>query len=148
MGSKTATLKRRHAAKLRRIERQRKCGMVPQHTLTERHRAVSACHREREARLKRIKLVKRETAMVLAGISASVMYGLMIPAAAASTPPPPAAHNFYRDYLSGRAARMRLDRGDSPHNDRPDVTWDGFAAAYIVTGPGPYLSAGSVRCQR
>jgi len=30
---------------------------------------------------------------------------------------------------------------DSPHNDGPDVMWHGFAAAYIVTGTGPYRSA-------
>ncbi len=86
MSSKSARLRRGHAARLRRITRQRQRVRVPQHTVTERKRTTLECQAERKARIRRAGRIRQGAAVAAAGVGASVMAGLMTVPAAASTP--------------------------------------------------------------
>lgn len=138
MSSKSARLRRRNAARLRRIKRLRKCGRLPAHTLTERRRAEAERRREREAGLRRIRRIKQAAAFAAAGVGASIaveLTGLAVPAAE-STDSPAAVYSLGLDHLSRQTTLARSDRGEPLHDDGPDITQDGFAAPYIVTGTG------------
>jgi hypothetical protein len=138
VSSKTATLRRRQAARQRQIKQQRKCGRVPQHTATERKRQAL----EREAALHRIRLVRRCTGFAFGTVAGGIMAGVLSLSPASAATPPAAQHNYYRAFVTGQAKAARPDRGELPHDDGPDITQDGFPAPYVVTGTAGYYPVG------
>jgi hypothetical protein len=147
VSSKAASRKRRQAARLRQMKRQRKCGRVPQHTLTERRRQALERLAGREVGLRRIQRVKQGAAVAAAGVGASVMAGLMlVPVAAASTPHVVTGAGHYHpgvvstvpvltslSSLYGPLVPGRQD--EMPHNEFPDPTPYGGDAPNMGTAP-------------
>lgn len=142
MSSKRASLRRRHAAVLRRLKRQHKRGTVPQHTATERKRQERERRAEREAGLRRIRQIRRGTGIAFSAVAASIMAGVLsLSPASAAGPPRAALHDYYRAYMTGQAQAARADRGEMPHDDGPDITQDDPFTPYIVTGAPGYRLA-------
>lgn len=137
MASKAARLKRRHAARLRRIKRLRKAGRLPVHTRTERKRQEREWQAMREARRRRARQRRRAARVAVGAVGAGVMLGAWTTQTAAA-PPRPAAQNYYRTYLARQEAMARPDRNEPLHDDGPDITQDGWAAPYLVTGTASY----------
>ncbi len=148
MSSKTARLKRRHAARLRRIKRLRKTGRLPVHTLTERKRAEAVRLRDRQDRLSRARRARLGAAAASAAVGvglAAGLTGLAVPAAASAAYPVVVSAVPYLSPVTSPYSVMTPGRHDElPHPEPSDPTLYAGDASYGGTAS---TSAGLVGLQ-
>jgi hypothetical protein len=126
VSSKTARIKRRHAARLRRTKRLRKAGRLPVHTLTERKCAEAARLRDGEDRLGRAKRARlgavAASAAVGVGLAAGLT-GLAVPAVASTAYPAIVSAVPSLSPVTSPYSFMVPGRHDElPHPEPPDPT--------------------------
>lgn len=115
MSSKTARLRRRHAAQRNRYKRLRKSGRVPQHTRAERRREEVERQRWKEAYERRKKRLRQAAFPVIGSIGAAGII-MFMPLAEASS-----GHHSYL-YLSA-ADPAASGNPDLPHTPESDGTY-------------------------
>jgi hypothetical protein len=126
--SKSARLRRRHAARARRQKALRKAGHIPAHTRTERQRAAVQRQAEREHQRRRAVHVRQAAGVtVLAvGVSAASYFGSPLPPAQ-----PVAAH--YQDYMAPRI-QVWGEKAEPFHVELMDGQRGGPFGPAIATG--------------
>jgi hypothetical protein len=130
--SKTARLRRRHAARRKEYKRLRKSGRVPQHTRAERRRAEVERQREREAERSWEAWRRRKAVPTFIAVGAASFIELASP---------PASRGHYVHPYIWAADAAWSGRPDLPHQPETDMTfyaqWDTMGTANASPEVGP-----------
>lgn len=130
--SKTARLRRRHAAWRREYKRLRKSGRMPQHTRAERRRAEVEHQHQREAEHSWEAWRRRKAVPTITALGAASVIELA---------PPPVSRARYGNLYVSAAGPAWPGRPDLPHQPETDVTfytssaWSGTADASQAVRP-------------
>jgi hypothetical protein len=123
VSSKTARLRRRHAARRKMAKRLRKAGRVPQHTRAERRGAEAERQRQQEADRRR-QIWRRRTMVPLVASTGAAAITFIYSSKASDR------HDLY-PYVSAVAGLAWPDSPDLPHLPEPDMT---FYSPWVAAG--------------